>query len=100
MSVSIADVSLSDVEPLQSAEIHEILDTEQHLIQRHSPMYLADTSSDTRRDVKECIQGCVKKRYSHAIMFQFQAPNSPKTKIINGVLLLVFPRPDAQTLGT
>ena len=29
-----------------------------------------------------------------------EAPNSPKTKMIYGVLLLVFPRPDAQTLGT
>ena len=29
-----------------------------------------------------------------------EAPNSPKTKMINGVLLLVFMRPDAQTLGT
>ena len=29
-----------------------------------------------------------------------EVPNSPKTKIINGVLLLVFPSPDGQTLGT
>ena len=29
-----------------------------------------------------------------------KAPNSPKTKMINGVLLIVFPRPAAQTLGT
>ena len=29
-----------------------------------------------------------------------EVPNSPKTKMINGVLLLVFPCPNAQTLGT
>ena len=59
-------------------------------------MYLGDTSRDTRRDVKECIQEKIFKFHHVSI----SGAKLPKAKMINRVLLLVFPRSDAQTLGT